>query len=99
MHATLAREAVILFGIVEDRHLGMRVESGMNGGLRLGGHKFVLARHMQNQRGGNFFGLVKHVLNADAVIADIGVRVSAGGREVGHLATQTKAQRADLAGA
>ena len=61
-------------------------------------HVLVLAGEVQRHRAGDLVRLVQRLLDADAVIADGAVDICAGRRQIGKLAAQAEAERADLAG-
>ena len=59
----------------------------------------VLAGEVQHQRAADLVLLVQMSLDADAVIADRAIHAGARRRQIGELAAQAVAERADLAGA
>ena len=67
--------------------------------LRRLGHELVFLGDVQQQRLGQFFGLGREALDADAIVADAGVDVGAGRGEEGQQAAEAEADRAHLAGA
>ena len=74
-----------------------RAEAVGDLGLRLGRTELVLAGDVQQQRLGDRAGLAERLLDADAVIADIGIGVGARRHEIGELAAEAVADGADLA--
>ena len=79
--------------------MGVAGEAFLHRRLRLFRHEAVLLRDMQHEGGGDVRRLVQHLLDSDAVIADIGVEIRPTGQHVGKLAAEAEADRADLAAA
>ena len=95
--AALAGEGVVLFGIIINGDMRMRIEASMNSGLRVGRHKRIEPSDMQGQRSGNILCLAQQVLNANAIIADIHISIGAGCGQIGHATPKAKTDGADFA--
>src|SRR5262249_62021929 len=85
MGAADVREGVVAPGINMEADGAIPTQRSPNLLLCLLRDELVLGRDMQEERFGNGARLVQGVLDADAVIADVGIRVRAGGHEVRQL--------------
>src|SRR5215831_3683628 len=71
MRAADARESVILLVVCVDGDERIAFERVLDLGLRLGRHKLVLRRHVQQQRLLEVLRFAQRILNANAVVADV----------------------------
>src|SRR5215472_15433853 len=92
-----AGEGVIHAGIGVNGDVRVALERVLDLGLRRRRTELVLLRNVEHQRLLDRLGFVERALDADAVIADGGVRVGARRHQVGELAAEAVADRADLA--
>src|SRR5215468_2472508 len=92
-----AGEGVIHAGIAVNGDVRVALERVLDLGLRRRRTELVLLGDMEHQRLLDRLGLVERALDADAVVADGGVRVGARRHQVGELAAEAVADSADLA--
>ena len=93
--AAAAREGVIGVVLV-DRDQRIVLQRSADLGLGLGWREFVARRDMQQQRLADVLSFAQQIVETDAVVADRGIAVGAGGAEKGEPPTQAIADHADL---
>ena len=92
-------ESMIHAGVAVEHDERVLAETVLDLRLRLRRAELVLLGDVQHQRLADPRGLAERLLDADAVIADIAIGIAARRHEIGELAAETVADRADLAGA
>ena len=97
MHAASACEGVIDAGVAVDVDQVVTGEGGADLLHRLGRGVLVVAGEMQRQRHLDVAGFAEILVDGDAVVTHGAVDAGAGRGQVGKTATETEAERADLA--
>ena len=96
--AATAREGVIGVVLVDcDQRIVLQRSADL--GLGLGWREFVARRDMQQQRLADVLSFAQQIVETDAVVADRGIAVGAGGAEKGEPPTQAIADYADFGAA